>query len=187
MPKVAVVGGGPAGSMCATRLAARGIDVTLLERTAFPRTKVCGEYINAGAQEELIDTAVADEIRAECNRIAGIRLHVDGLELELPFGGEAWAIARSRLDDILLANARRAGAQTITGRVEDLERNGDRIGVRFRDASGLEHMIDADVVVGADGLGSLVARKCGLASPSSGGRFAIGGHYSGFGGAQRLY
>ena len=182
MPKVAVIGAGPAGSACAARLASRGLDVTLFERTPFPRTKVCGEYLNAAAQRELMELAAGDTVIQHCNRVAGIRLRVDGTALELPFANPAWAIARSRLDEILFARARDAGAQPILARVEDIERIADRIRIRFRDASGLERRFEADAVVGADGLGSLVARKCGLARDGRRrGRFALGGHYSGFG------
>jgi len=182
MPKVAVVGGGPSGSACAARLAARGIDVTLFERTAFPRTKVCGEYLNAAAQDELRELGVAEAVAPECNAIAGIRLHVHDDELELPFSKPAWALARSRLDDFLLAHARAKGAQVVTARVEDVKREAERLRVCFRDASGLERTFEADAVVGADGLGSLIARKCGLSSNAKHrGRFAVGGHYSGFG------
>ncbi|MBV8727957.1 MAG: NAD(P)/FAD-dependent oxidoreductase [Candidatus Eremiobacteraeota bacterium] len=182
MPKVVVVGGGPAGSTCAARLAARGLDVTLLERTAFPRTKVCGEYLNTAAQEQLHEFGAGETIAAESNRIEGIRLHVDETELQLPFGAPAWAIARSRLDELLLLHAKKAGAQTMTARVENVERIGAHMQVGFRDASGFEHTLEADTVVGADGLGSIVARKCDLASRAKrSGRFAVGGHFNGFG------
>ncbi len=40
---VIVVGAGPAGSATATHLARRGLDVALLEKTTFPREKVCGD------------------------------------------------------------------------------------------------------------------------------------------------
>ena len=40
-----VVGGGPAGSTLAWDLARQGVDVTVLERTRFPREKVCGDYV----------------------------------------------------------------------------------------------------------------------------------------------
>src|SRR4029077_9705581 len=46
---VMVVGAGPAGSSIALRLARAGVDVALLERSRFPRTKVCGEYLSPGA------------------------------------------------------------------------------------------------------------------------------------------
>ncbi|GAC1494621.1 MAG: hypothetical protein NVS1B2_11620 [Vulcanimicrobiaceae bacterium] len=53
MADVVVVGAGPAGSACALALARAGIDVTIVERHAFPRRKVCGEYLNGGAVRAL--------------------------------------------------------------------------------------------------------------------------------------
>src|SRR5438270_13958814 len=42
-----VIGGGPGGATTALLLARAGWSVALLERKAFPRRKVCGEYLSA--------------------------------------------------------------------------------------------------------------------------------------------
>jgi len=182
MPRVVVVGGGPAGSSCAWWLAKAGLDVTLLERAAFPRTKVCGEYLNAAAQTQLDALGIAGALAGICNPIQGIRLHMGDVQLELPFAAPAWSIARSRLDEMLLAHACQSGVAAVTARVENVERTENGVRIGFRDASGFERRLDADVIVGADGLGSLVARKMGLAPLGRRrGRFAVGGHYAGFG------
>jgi 2-polyprenyl-6-methoxyphenol hydroxylase-like FAD-dependent oxidoreductase len=43
---VVVVGAGPAGAATAILLAERGHAVTLLDKAAFPRPKICGEYLS---------------------------------------------------------------------------------------------------------------------------------------------
>ena len=43
--EVAIVGGGPAGSTCAWRLRQAGIEVVVLDRESFPRTKLCAGWI----------------------------------------------------------------------------------------------------------------------------------------------
>ncbi len=55
-----VIGAGPAGSTAARLLAKAGWSVALIEKTAFPRPKVCGEFISATSQPLLSDPAIAD-------------------------------------------------------------------------------------------------------------------------------
>ncbi|HEY7515252.1 MAG TPA: FAD-dependent oxidoreductase, partial [Vicinamibacteria bacterium] len=52
-PDVLIVGGGPAGSSCATRLQAAGLDVLVLDRAVFPRDKPCAGWITPGTLETL--------------------------------------------------------------------------------------------------------------------------------------
>ena len=55
---VIVVGAGPGGSATAAYLAMAGLDVLLLEKTAFPREKVCGDGLTPRAVRELITLGV---------------------------------------------------------------------------------------------------------------------------------
>lgn len=50
---VLIVGGGPAGSSCAWRLRRAGLDVLILDKSVFPRNKVCGGWITPAVLEEL--------------------------------------------------------------------------------------------------------------------------------------
>ena len=53
-----VLGGGPAGATAGYWLAAHGIEVTVLEKTAFPREKVCGDGLTPRAVKELVAMGV---------------------------------------------------------------------------------------------------------------------------------
>ena len=54
---VLIVGGGPAGSACARQLGRAGFDVLILDKSQFPRDKVCAGWITPQVVEELeIDT-----------------------------------------------------------------------------------------------------------------------------------
>lgn len=182
---VVVAGGGPAGSVCARELARRGFAVTLVERSAFPRRKVCGEYLNVGAVRMLDELGLGEAVRAAASPLRGIRLVPPGApSVELPFPGTALALARATLDALLLDAARASGVAVLRANVDDVLRDGDRAaGFAVREEDGGRRELRARFVVGADGSGSLVARKLGLAKPSRGTRrFAVGGHYRGFGG-----
>jgi 2-polyprenyl-6-methoxyphenol hydroxylase-like FAD-dependent oxidoreductase len=173
MPDVVVVGGGPAGASCALNLARRGVDVTIVERARFPRRKVCGEYLNAGAMAALDELGVGASVRERARRLTGVRLVTPKIDpVELRFPSPAFALARATLDDRLLVHAR----------VEDLLYEGRRVaGVAARGDDGASAKLRARFVVGADGSGSLVARKLDLVRASRGARrFALGGHYLGF-------
>jgi flavin-dependent dehydrogenase len=181
--EVVVVGGGPAGASCALTLARRGIAVTVVERTRFPRRKVCGEYLNAGAIGALDELGVGARVREQARRLTGVRLVTPNIEpVELLFPSPSFALARERLDALLLDAAVAAGAALVQGRVEDLVFDGSRVAeVVARDEGGAPFKLRARYVVGADGSGSVVARKLGLVRNSHGPRrFALGGHYRGF-------
>ncbi len=63
--EVIVVGGGPAGSVMAWLLAKQGKRVALLERTAFPRHKVCGDFVEPGGLRILSALGVLSELETQ--------------------------------------------------------------------------------------------------------------------------
>jgi len=104
-----IVGGGLAGGAVATLLAQAGRRPLLLERTAEPHDKICGEFLSSEAQLHLAALGF-DLTRLGGAPIDRVRL-VHGartVEAQLPF--VALGLTRKRLDPALLAHAARAGA-----------------------------------------------------------------------------
>lgn len=181
MIDVVVAGAGPAGSSAALALARAGARVLLLDRSAFPRLKACGEYVSAGAVHELRRLGAATQLEGAASPIRGIRLYGVGAAAELHFSRSAWSLPRVVLDDTLVRSARDAGATFVQARVEDVSAGDSSVGVHIRDPAGNVEAVRARLLIGADGSQSLVARKCGLSARARApARFALGGHYRGF-------
>lgn len=172
---VLVVGGGPAGSSIAHALSSRGIDVMLVDRARFPRPKPCAEYLSPQASRILARMGALNEVeRSGAAALAGIRVYApNGAVIAGDFVAKhgyhgfrdrGLSVRREILDAILLSHARDAGARVVEGaKVTDLlsEASGRVCGVRMTvDDSSRE--VRARVVVGADGLGSVVARRLRL-------------------------
>jgi flavin-dependent dehydrogenase len=159
-----VVGGGPAGSTSAALLAADGWRVLVIDRAHFPRRKPCAECINPAGVAALRRLGALERVmEAGPARLDGWRIASDGGPSFLGrFHGGVHGIAlpRQTLDAILLDHARDAGAQVREGaKVTDLLRDNEER-VRGVVAGGEE--IASRIVVGADGLRSVVLRRLGL-------------------------
>jgi menaquinone-9 beta-reductase len=118
---VIVVGAGPSGSTAAYYLAQAGLDVLLLEKSRFPRDKVCGDGLTPRAVKALIAMGVDVSEEAGWLRNKGLRVIGGGLRLELPwpelssFPGYGLVRARASLDEMLARRAQAAGAKLLEG------------------------------------------------------------------------
>jgi len=110
---VIVVGGGPAGSACAARLVAAGRDVLVLDREAFPRTKLCAGWITPEVVRDLAFDPGAYPHRF--NTFDGIVVHMKGLRFTL--SNPQHSIRRYEFDAWLLE---RSGAPVIRHNVREV-------------------------------------------------------------------
>ena len=161
---VLIVGAGPAGSALAARLAAAGVEVVVLDRSTHPRPKPCGELLNPGAVEALDDLGVLDAVRAlGPATIRGWRLRTEGAPEAVGHYGPSrpgLSVPRSALDEVLAKHARSRGARIEEGvQARSVDTSGDRPAVRTIERDGTRGHRSARVVVGADGLKSIVARS----------------------------
>ena len=173
---VAVAGSGPAGAATAYHLARQGYSVALVDDHTFPRPKLCGEYLNAGAVRELLALGLADQLESSA-KLTGMRLFAHGETVEFPFSPQARSVPRKILDDRIRALALSAGARAIFGRVRGLKRSDSGMTLEL-DSDGEASECEARYVIGADGMRSAVARLLGLTTAHQVERFAMGGHYA---------
>ena len=177
---VVIAGGGPAGSAAAIALAQAGLNALIVDKSQFPRNKACGEYLSAGAVEQLQTLGLESVLAPAAARLDGIRLSGNGARVELRFSKTGWALPRLRLDSELLRSAISRGATFLQARIEDVREESPGSLLTVREPSGETRGLRARFVIGADGAQSVVARKCGLSvAPRGEQRFALGGHYGG--------
>lgn len=185
---VVIIGGGPAGSVAASRLAQAGIDVLVLEREQFPRFHI-GESLLPNGNRILKEIGVWDKIAAAgfvekrgaqftlADRSRTVRNvfaqgWVKGLEM-------TYQVERARFDEILLHHAQSCGAQvweqcpvTKVTRTESgwqLEAN----------RAGQAQLINADWVIDASGRHCVMGRAMKLAKAALPypGRMAVFNHF----------
>ena len=184
---VIVVGAGPAGSAAAKIIAQNGIKVLLVDRHAFPRTKICGDGLTPGATRLLKQMDVFSFLEPTvAYPIHAIRFVTPKLQsLDVPFkskhGDSGFLIIkRKELDHALLQSALHSGADFLQAEVSGLSFQFGRVnGVRIK-TNNKEEILRARIVIGADGASSVVARALNVPKIPAKHRFlAIRGYVEG--------
>jgi flavin-dependent dehydrogenase len=169
---VVVVGARVAGSATAMLLARLGHDVVVVDQASFPSDTISTHSIARSGVVQLRRWGLLDEVldsgapairqvtfNAGGESVRRVIKHKAGVDLVV-------APRRYVLDTILASAAERAGADLRTGvTVTGVQRDGRGrvMGVDGQDRAGAPVEIDARYVIGADGLGSRVARSAGAA------------------------
>jgi len=167
---VVIAGGGPAGSSLAIRLANAGREVVLVEREAFPRNKLCGEFISPECLRHFGDLGVLKPmLGAGGDRIRRTVFYgMRGSSIEIDsglFGGEALSLSRYAMDKILIERARQAGVTVLESSVVnhvEIDDSGKVAGAAVRTgSSSLE--LETSILVDATGRSRSISKLAGRA------------------------
>jgi len=174
---IVIAGGGPAGATLAWKLASQGVKVLVLERTRFPREKVCGDYVEPRGLRILGQMGGLAALEATSPLpITHSSTWVDGrceYSGKIPFYGvhntlppHGYIVPRHVLDTLLLDIAAKQGAEVhyesyVTGFTWNGSSGRDGVAVQVQ-RGGASESWRAHAIVGADGVNSVVARTAGL-------------------------
>lgn len=188
---VLVVGGGPAGTSTAIAMARQGLEVVLVDRARFPRPKPCAEYLSPEASRILDGMGALSAVeQSGAAQLAGVSVRAPNGSIirgefvsnhgHRPYRPRGLSVRREVLDAVLIGCARAAGVRVCEG-VRATGLTMDRASVSGATLLDDQHRavsIRAQLVVGADGLHSVVARRLGLSrSARWPRRLALVSHY----------
>ena len=157
---VIVAGAGPAGATAALRLARAGVRVLVVERYALPRQKPCGGGISTRIVPRF--PWLSDALRQiPTNPVSSLYLEgPSGDVFRMQANGPAVIlIRRIEFDHLLLSLARDAGAEVLAP-AAIAQASQDAHGVTLRTREGRE--LRAPIVIAADGVNSVIARRLGI-------------------------
>ena len=181
-----VVGAGPAGSAAAHYLAHAGYDVILVDKSKFPRDKICGDFVSPVAQNELSRLGITSTPEfKKSNPISKASVYLDGKKLisrpvpkvqDLPRYGRV--IPRIILDKLLLDSACKEGAIFLEGlKAVGMQTKRKGVELQVEGPSG-KRILKTRLLIGADGSNSTIAKLVRGHPPSSADRIiAIRGYF----------
>jgi len=164
-----VVGAGPAGSVAALVLARGGARVAVADKAVFPRDKACGDLIGPRGVQVLADLGLTVPDAGRGSDLLAVG--PSGRRSRLPaftgrsYPGHGIVIPRVAFDHALREAALAAGAVGVRARITEVEQDPEGTVRAVRTSDG--QRLAGDVIIGADGALSPVARLAGMLDPAA--------------------
>jgi flavin-dependent dehydrogenase len=152
---ITIIGGGLAGLTAAIHLSKVGLKVVLIEKSEYPKHKVCGEYIS---NEVISYFDWLSLTISELNPTSISKLHFStasgkSIYCDLPLGG--FGISRFALDSFLFKKALEMGCEVIQDNVESITFENNN----FTIATSNNRVLNSEIVIGAFGKRSNIDLK----------------------------
>ena len=168
-----IVGAGPAGSSAAIYCNKLGLNTLLLDKSIFPRDKICGDALSGKSVkilEELdllqdldkLDGAIVNRIIFGNPNHSECELHLNK-SLNKRHISHGFVIPRKIFDNYLFKKASDVSNVVSGFKVEDLIYDKSQVvGVKGKSNKGIQKKYFGNIVLGADGPYSIVSRRTGL-------------------------
>lgn len=171
---IIIVGAGPGGSFLAYKLAKKGLRTLVLEKNKEVKRKVCGEYLCPLGVELLKNEELEDQIVGSFLPLRGMLIVTSKntqVDTIFPYQGQYHGVSVDRkvFDTNLMQLARTVGAEIKSGvEVKKISSNLNKWTVETTDGT-----FNAQVLVGADGRGSIVSKTFNNDIPNQSKRVAL--------------
>jgi len=169
-----IIGAGPAGSAAALYAKKYGLKTLLLEKSSYPKDKICGDAISGKSMGVLSDLGLLEDVQ----KLPGSIIDSfgfgspNGKMIEIPIGDKkrreqpkGLVIQRKIFDEFLFNKAKQAASKTIEAfTVFDIIVENETVcGVIGKDKmSDKEIRFYGKIIIGADGFQSIIGRKTGI-------------------------
>ena len=173
MYDVIIVGAGPSGTSAALYANRLGLKAILLDKSSFPRDKICGDALSGKTVRVLRDLDLLEGVKklegATIGRITfgspgnqHFNVQLKGSE-QNDYITEGYVIPRKVFDNFLFQKAAEVTETRQRFNVKDIIKDGENVsGVEGVNADGNLERIEAPIIMGADGPNSIISRKMDL-------------------------
>ncbi len=187
MSRVCILGGGPAGASAAIAARRTGSSVTIIERSRFPRHKVCGEFLSPGIEDALERLGLWSAFRdLKPSTIRRMLIRIGSVEKSATLPQPAFGLSRYAFDSWLWNTAGALGAESATagsanivttGRASTRSRGGRLFGFKAHFDGPADDAVElyfaGTTYVGVNSVENGMTNVCGLAPEEQLRRYAF--------------